>query len=227
MQKYLFMAFIASILCFTTSCGSNTGSSSGSSSDSDSSNEISLFNGNDLSNWELIVAGDSVPAEQVFSVQDGAILILGNPFGYMYTKEKYRNYELNVEWSWVDEPTNSGIFVMIAETTNPFPNGIECQLGAGNAGDFVMLGGSNMLEYQVPEGRERPRFPMLRKREASNEKPAGEWNKAKIITNEGVITVYINDLLQNEGTSPVKEGHIGLQSEGKRIQFRNITLIPQ
>ena len=213
MQKYLSMAFIAVIVCFATSCNS--------------SNEEILFNGKDLSNWEFVVDGDSIPASQVYSVQDGAILIQGTPFGYMYTKKTYRNYTLNVEWSWVDEPTNSGIFVIIAETTNPFPNGIECQLSAGNAGDFVMLGGSDMIEYQAPEGRGRPRFPVIRKREASSEVAAGEWNKAKIIVDEGKITVYINDVLQNEGTNPVKEGHIGLQSEGKRIKFRNVTVIPQ
>ena len=212
MQKYLFSAVIA-IVCLAISS-------------SNSSNEEKLFNGKDLSNWEFVVDGDSVPANQVYSVEDGCILIKGSPFGYMYTKQKYRNYTLNVEWSWVDEPTNSGIFVIIAETTNPFPNGIEIQLRAGSAGDFVLLGGSDMIEYQAPEGRPRPAFPVIRKREDSNEKEAGEWNHAKIIVNEGVVTVYINDVLQNVGTNPVKEGHIGLQSEGKRIKFRNVTLIP-
>ena len=212
MLKYLFSAVIATV-CLATSCNS--------------SNEEKLFNGKDLSNWEFIVDGNSVPPDQVYSVEDGAILIQGSPFGYMYTKKTYRNYTLNVEWSWVDEPTNSGIFLIIAETTNPFPNGIECQLAAGNAGDFVMLGGSDMVEYQAPEGRERPRFPVIPKYEASSEKEAGEWNHAKITVNEGVITVYINDVLQNIGTNPVKEGHIGLQSEGKRIKFRNVTLIPE
>ena len=41
---------------------------------------------------------------------------------------------------------------------------------------------------------------------------------------DGVITVYINGLYQNTGTNKVKEGHIGLQSEGKEVEFRNVTL---
>jgi len=210
MKKNLLPALVA-IIFIASSCSS-------------SPKEEKLFNGKDLSNWEFVVDGNSVPADQVYSVEDGCILVQGMPFGYMYTKKTYRNYTLNVEWRWVDEPTNSGIFLIIAETTNPFPNGIECQLAAGNAGDFVLLGGSDMLEYKTPEGRERPRFPVIRKREESSEKPAGEWNKAKIIVNEGKITVYINDVFQNEATNPVKEGHIGLQSEGKRINFRNVTV---
>ncbi|MDR1330846.1 MAG: DUF1080 domain-containing protein [Tannerella sp.] len=183
-----------------------------------------LFNGKDLSNWNFAVEGD-IPADRVYSVQDGEILIQGSPVGYMYTKEKYGNCTLEVEWRWVDEPTNSGIFLLIADPANPFPNGIECQLHAGDAGDFVLLGGSEMAEYVLPEGMEtRPRFPVVKKRGESSEKAAGEWNRARIIILDGQITVYINDVLQNVGTSPVKEGHIGLQSEGKRIAFRNINI---
>ena len=184
-----------------------------------------LFNGKDLSNWKFIVDGDKAPADQVFSVQDGVIVIHGNPIGYMYTAKKYKNYTLELEWSWIDEATNSGIFLMIAEVKpgNPFPNGIECQLKAGIAGDFVLLGGSDLNEYVTPAGG-RPAFPVVEKREKSNEKAIGEWNKAKIEVKDGKITVYINGVLQNQGTNKVKEGHIGLQSEGGPIQFRNLKL---
>lgn len=184
-----------------------------------------LFNGKDLSNWNFIVDGDKAAAEDVFSVQDGVILVHGNPFGYMYTKKKYKDYVLELEWSWVDEATNSGIFLAIAETQkgNPFPNGIECQLKAGLAGDFVLLGGSDLEEYVTPADG-RPKFPVIQKREASNEKPVGQWNKAKIEVKNGKITVHINGVLQNQGTNKVKEGHIGLQSEGGPVQFRNLKL---
>lgn len=55
---------------------------------------------------------------------------------------------------------------------------------------------------------------------------AGEWNEANIFVKDGVITVYVNGVYQNTGTNKVKEGHIGLQSEGGPIQFRNVTLTP-
>ncbi|MDR1675932.1 MAG: DUF1080 domain-containing protein, partial [Tannerella sp.] len=41
---------------------------------------------------------------------------------------------------------------------------------------------------------------------------------------DGQITVYINGVLRNTGTSPVREGYIGLQSEGSKIAFRNMTV---
>ncbi|MDR1224365.1 MAG: DUF1080 domain-containing protein [Tannerella sp.] len=184
-----------------------------------------LFNGKDLSGWNFIVDENKASAGDVYSVQDGVILIHGNPFGYMYTKKKYKDYVLELEWSWVDRATNSGIFLAIAEVKkgNPFPNGIECQLKAGSAGDLVLLGGSDLEEYVTPADG-RPKFPVLQKREASSEKPAGEWNKAKIEVRGGKITVYINGVFQNQGTNKVKEGHIGLQSEGGPVQFRNLKL---
>ena len=58
-------------------------------SDASAQKTTKLFNGKDLSGWNFVVDKNSVPAEQVFSVKDGVINITGQPFGYMYTKEKY------------------------------------------------------------------------------------------------------------------------------------------
>ena len=179
-----------------------------------------LFNGKNLNNWNFVVENNAVPAEQVFGIQNGVIHIKGQPFGYMYTKEKYSNYKLHVEWRWPDGASNSGIFLLIADPKNPFPNGIECQLHAGDAGDFVLLGGSELAEFEGP----RPEFPVVKKAHDSSEKRVGEWNEANIFVKNGVITVYINGVYQNTGTNKVKEGFVGLQSEGHDVQFRNVTL---
>jgi hypothetical protein len=183
-----------------------------------------LFNGKDLSNWNFVVAENTVPADRVYSVQNGMIHIKGAPLGYMYTKEKYGDYRLHVEWRWPVEATNSGIFLLIEEAKNPFPNGIECQLAAGNAGDFVLLGGSDLAEFHLRPGLPRPGFPSIKKTKPSSEKPVGEWNEANIFVKNGVITVFINGVYQNTGINKVTSGHIGLQSEGKDIQFRNVYL---
>ena len=175
---------------------------------------MEIFNGKDLSNWEFVLENDAAPANEVYTVSDGVITIAGEPLGYMYTKEKYRNYTLEMEYRWAENASNSGIFVLIEDPKNPFPNGIECQLKAEQAGDFVLLGGSDLNEYTLPEGAtERPAFAVI-----------AELNKAKIVVLDGDITVYINDVLQNRATSNVMEGHIGLQSEGEAIQFKNIVI---
>jgi len=183
-----------------------------------------LFNGKDLSNWNFVVDKNELPASEVYSVRNGVIHIKGQPFGYMYTKEQYSNYKLHVEWRWPGEASNSGIFVLIEDATNPFPNGIECQLRAGSAGDLVMLGGSDIAQFSTRPGVPRPNFPVVSKANPSSEKETGEWNEATIFVKDGVITIYINGVYQNTGTNKVKSGYIGLQSEGKDIQFRNVTI---
>ena len=66
----------------------------------------------------------------------------------------------------------------------------------------------------------------MKKDKESTEKAAGEWNEANIFVRDGVITVYINGVYQNTGTSLTKEGHVALQSEGGPIEFRNVKLTP-
>jgi len=185
-----------------------------------------LFNGKDLSGWNFVME-KKVPVEDLFNVKDGVIHIAGEPLGYMYTQNKYADFHLHAEWRWPDGiESNSGIFLLIENPTNPFPNGIECQLKAGDAGDLVLLGGSDLLEYKNPDGKERPKFPVVPKYKPSSEMKAGEWNYADIYCRNGVFTIYINGVFQNKGTNKVREGHIGLQSEGKDINFRNVILTP-
>lgn len=191
------------------------------------SNTTELLNGKDLSNWNIFVqekAGVETP--EVFTYKDGILECSGNPFGYIYTKESYSDFELHVEWRWADgQGTNSGIFLFIQEPAKLWPNAVEMQLCKGSAGDFVLLGGSDLAEFKLKDGEERPAFPVVKRKNESNELPVGEWNSADIGCKDGKVSVVINGLLQNEGSEPIyKSGHIGLQSEGGPIQFRNVTI---
>ena len=176
-----------------------------------------LFNGKDLTGWELVLAPDSaVPATEVYTVKDGNIRIAGQPFGYMRTERKYGDYTFHAEWRWVGEGTNSGIFHRVQDGDKLWPNAIECQLCSGKAGDFVMLGGSKIQEMECVE-----QFP-VKNRVGDYENPAGEWNTAKVVCKGNKITVYINGQLQNECTCDSTEGYIALQSEGGPLEFRNV-----
>jgi hypothetical protein len=176
-----------------------------------------LFNGKDLTGWELVLAPDSaVPATEVYTVKDGNIRIAGQPFGYMRTERKYGDYTFHAEWRWVGEGTNSGIFHRVQDGDKLWPNAIECQLCSGKAGDFVMLGGSKIQEMECVE-----QFP-VKNRVGDYENPAGEWNTAKVACKGNKITVYINGQLQNECTCDSTEGYIALQSEGGPLEFRNV-----
>lgn len=180
---------------------------------------IELFNGKDLSDWVFYLKDKTVDPATVFTVQNGVIHISGNPFGYMRTKEIYSDYRLHVEWRWPLEATNSGIFVHGQKPDTIWLRCVECQLMAGNAGDFVCMNGAEMNE------RTDKSTPIVRKRAASSEKATGEWNTMEVVCNGSTIVVYVNGILQNKGTNvSVNQGSICLQSEGKDIEFRNVFL---
>lgn len=183
-------------------------------------NSIELFNGTDFEGWGFVVANDTIPAADVFAVNDGVIDITGQPFGYMYTLEEFENFELTVEWRWPAEPANSGVFLNIKELSSPFPNCIEHQLQAGNAGQFLALGGAKMEGIEAPVGQIGRKERMA----DSAELEPGEWNKAVITVQDGSIKTFVNGVFMNECKDEVSGGHIALQSEGGPIQFRSVVL---
>lgn len=183
------------------------------------SDNVQLFNGKDLSNWVFKLKDPAVDPAKVFTVQDGVIHIKGDPFGYMRTKDTYSDYSLHVEYRYPMEATNSGIFIHAMKPDTIWLKCVECQLQAGNAGDFVLMNGADMKERADKSKR------VVKKLTASTEKPAGEWNTVEIKCLGNTIEVSVNGTRQNKGTGlNVSSGSICLQSEGKDIEFRNVYL---
>ncbi len=187
-----------------------------------------LFNGKNLDGWTLFSA-DPTKTLSVYSVKDNAISIKGVPFGFIRTNKKYDNFKLSLQWRYTkeEEKSNSGIFLFVQDEMKLWPNAVECQLMKGREGDFVLLGGSDIAEYKAPDGKPRPKFPVVKRFNDDAIKPAGEWNDVDIVCKDGIIEVKINGVLKNKGTGSMhKSGYIALQSEGNEIQFRNIMLTP-
>lgn len=180
---------------------------------------VQLFNGKDLSNWVFFLKDNTVDPTTVFTAKDGIIHITGNPFGYMRTKGTYSDYRLHVEWRWPTEATNSGVFVHCQTPDAIWLKCIECQLQAGNAGDFVCMSGADMDE------RTDKSNVVVRKKGPSTERPVGQWNTMEVVCSGNTVEVYVNGILLNKGTNTsVSSGSISLQSEGKDIEFRNVYL---
>ncbi len=180
---------------------------------------VYLFNSTDLTNWVFHLKDASVDPAEVFSVSNGIIHISGEPYGYMRTKDSYSNYYLHLEYRWPVEATNSGIFIHTQLPDTIWPQCIECQLAAGNAGDFICMSGTDMNE------RKDKTNIVLKKQEPSSEKPVGEWNIMEISCKADTIDVFVNGVFQNKGTGvTLNKGHICLQSEGKDIEFKNVYL---
>jgi hypothetical protein len=185
-----------------------------------------LFNGKDFSGWVRFLPDPTADVNDVWRVRDGVIVCAGRPNGYIRTEKKYKNYHLQLQWRWVKEPTNSGVLLHAQEPDQVWPKCIECQLKAGNAGDFVLIGGTGVtvggVDHQDPDRQ----FVVVEKMAPTSEEPAGQWNTYDIHCKGDSIRCYVNGVLQNEGTDATpSSGYICLQSEGSPIEFRNIRLL--
>ena len=189
-----------------------------------------LFNGKDLTGWvwftkdaDASVVPDALedtvekaPAEECFSVKDGALHVSGTPFGYIRTEKEYGDCTLHVEWRWVEGRVDSGIFVFLQDEDKIWPTGIQLQLRESDFG-YLFSG----LKLEGVEG------PFCRKAPLCVEDPEledGLWNETVIVCKAGHITASVNGVLVNEAQCKASEGYFGFQSEGGPIEFRNIRI---
>lgn len=193
--------------------------------------KTALFNGRDLDGWVRFSPNDKADdnkqwtVDKVWSVRDGVIHCLGKPNGYIRTVESYANYKLHLEWRWPEKPTNSGVLLHRAGIDKVWPKCVEAQLMHQNAGDFWLLSFSTIMADGKQIGPKQ--YANGKKKHPSNEKPQGQWNSYDIVCQDGSVTLYVNGLLQNQGSSAnPASGPICLQSEGSPIEFRNIYLEP-
>jgi hypothetical protein len=202
---------------------------------------IPLFNGKDLSNWDVDVpARDTNPnAPPSFTVRNGMLVSLGNPEGHLITKDRYKNYRLEVEYRFPGKPGNCGILVHASRPRalyKMFPQSIEVQMHSENAGDFWVI----QEDIEVPDmEKRRPRKPgekwggaegdarrILNLTDGS-EKPLGQWNTMVIEARERTIKVWVNGQLVNEGSNATADhGKIAVQAEGTEVEFRKVEIGP-
>ena len=119
---------------------------------------IQLFNGEDLSNWQIKFTGYPLGhnLHDTFRVEDGLFKVsyenwdgFNGEFGHIYTEQSFSHYRLRVEYRFVAEQVtdgpawafrNNGIMFhsQAAETValdQEFPVSIEAQMLGGNGSD--------------------------------------------------------------------------------------------
>jgi hypothetical protein len=192
-----------------------------------------LFDKKNLADWDFHVEKEGVKVEDVFSFSnDGRLLCMGQPFGYLATKESYKNFKLTVEWRWSpgEPPTNSGIFLKITGMPKDsfLPKAIEVQLQHEHVGDLWAFHGRtltkpvsriNNVDHEVIG-----KFAGFRKL-LNAEKEPGQWNAMEILCTDELIVVVVNGIVVNWTTgAEAIAGRIGFQSEGGPVEFRNAVL---
>jgi hypothetical protein len=141
--------FITIIILLAMSCGTKTTSKSG--------NEewIGLFNGKDLSGWDIKIKGHELNDNfnNIFSVEDGIMKVryegldtFRGEFGHIFYKEPFSHYKLRVEYRFVGEQVpggpswafrNSGVMLHSQSAASmtidqDFPVSIEAQFLGGD-----------------------------------------------------------------------------------------------
>lgn len=169
--------------------------------------------------WEIILSDKSNNPNEVFRFENGVLAVGTATTGYIRTKKAYKNFTLKVDWRWTKKAGNSGVLVHIQKNDTVWPTCYQVQQKADAAGDIICMNGlgakecTDKIKFTVPKMR------------ASNEKPIGEWNSMKVISKNGTLTVFINDLLQNKITGMTKEkGFIGFQAERSEMEFKNVLI---
>jgi hypothetical protein len=124
---------------------------------------IQLFNGKNLDGlYTWLQDTKYEDPRKAFTVEDGMLHISGNGWGYVCTKQRYKDYHLVVEYRWGDRTwltrkkaaRDSGLIVHCADPDGSFGNvfmaGIEAQIIEGGTGDFLVLPGKRADGSAIP-----------------------------------------------------------------------------
>jgi hypothetical protein len=198
--------------------------------------------------WRALAHEDFVPVNgdpDTWSWKDGVLLCSGKPIGVMRTRQAYTNFEMVVEWRFLQAAGNSGTFVWVpAEALallkrGVLPDGgIEVQMldhafreqyerTTGKKGDWfttngdIFAVGKSRLAPFPPLSPDRSRsFPRL-----DRSRGAFEWNHYYVRAINGEIRLWVNgeEVSGGRGAEP-RAGYLCLESEGAPVEFRNIRI---
>ena len=176
------------------------------------SSTIELFNGQNLDGWDVVNNGQ-------FSVDNG-MLKINRGRGWLRSSRTFGDFVLTMEFRFMEDGANSGIFVRTGPTSadneSGWPNnGYQIQCMDTLTG--TPLG--NLIDYGAPPFESHSDIEALKKAY----KPAGEWHTYEIRAQGENLSVTLNGVLITTATS-IKNlrGHIGIQGELGLLEFRRI-----
>jgi hypothetical protein len=163
---------------------------------------ILLFDGETMFGWTPV-------GEPKWAVEGGAIVALpgSKTLGWIRQGSQFADYQLKLEFR-AAEDANSGVFLRSATNGEAHVTGYELQIWKGNA---KFPTGSLVNHASTFKGSIK----------------GGEWNQYDVTVQGDRFVVVLNGrkvLDARDGKSKV--GHIGMQSNQHKIEFRNIKVKP-
>ena len=162
--------------------------------ETDKDGYIVLFNGKDFTGWRGY-GKDAVPGK--WTIEDGAIKFNGSGGGEAQDGDggdiifdhKFKNFELVLEWK-VSKGGNSGIFYLAQEVTTTDKDGnVKTEPIYISSPEYQVLDNANHPDAKLGKDNNRQSASLYDMIPAvpQNQKPFGEWNKAKVMVYKGTV----------------------------------------
>ena len=202
----------------------------------------SLYNGLDLRDWKKVQGNEGhwVAKDWILDY-DGQSEAEDSDDMNLWTKEKFKDFTLIVDWRFPDEPVIEEVPVILSDGSRARQaDGSDLLIPVRDAGDSgVYLRGAshyqvNMWAWPVGSGevyavrRDTTLSPQVRRGVTpilNADRPLGQWNRFEITLSGERVTVLLNGkTVLRDALLPgiPKSGPLALQHHGDHVQFANI-----
>ena len=174
----------------------------------------------DLKGWYRVTVppGGKLGREQWHVDAEKKVLVCDGDGGHdmLLTEKEYGDAIFHFEFCYtkVEGKTgyNSGAYVR-----NSKDGAIWHQAQFGDAKDGFLFG-----QTPSPDGKKKF-FSLAKQVTDKRVKPAGEWNTMEVTARGKTLTLWVNGAVTCEFKEcEAEKGHVGLEGEGYRIEFRNV-----
>lgn len=177
-----------------------------------------LISDNYAKQWTRIGIPPSHPVTKIeqwhVDPAKGEILCDGNGgHDWFRFNKEFHNFVLHAEWRFTklegNPHYNSGVFFRNSEDGTIWNQAQTTPEGGYLFGETSVNG--KLTAYNLQKEMKENRV-----------KPAGEWNKYDIRCVADTCTLAVNGMVVNTVKIGVDKGYVGLESEGFRIEFKNL-----
>ena len=202
---------------------------------------VSLFDGQTFNGWSKYGGGE---VGKAWKIENGELYLdAANKDGWqtgdggdIVTNEEFENFHFKYEWK-IAPNGNSGVIFLVHESSEyqyPWQTGPEMQV----------LDNEGHPDAKIISHRAGDLYDLIVSSEETV-KPAGEWNQAEIVINQGKLDFFLNgvnivstQLFTPEwealiakskfkdmpGFGKYKKGKIALQDHGDVVHYRNLVI---
>lgn len=146
-----------------------------------------LFDGKTTNGWHSFNQSEALPA---WSVKNGELTLKNEKDSKgldIVTNEEFDNFDLCLEWK-ISKGGNSGIFYGVKE-------GSDYGWASSTSVEMQVLDNKDGADRNDPTHLAGAMYDLINAKTTSQPKPAGQWNKVRILKNNGQVTFWLNDIV--------------------------------